>query len=176
MLSAARTGAEWAWRELYRSTASDLLRYASARGARDPEDLVGDVFLRAVRGLESFEGDERAFRAWLFTLSRNLAIDRYRTESRRHTIPVPNEALALLGPTGDAEAEAFAGIAEERIGRLLQRLTADQRDVLLLRILAGLTIDEIASVVGKRPGAVKALQARGVRAIQADLALGTVTL
>lgn len=176
VLDAARVGAGWAWRALYRDTAPDLLRYARASRVPDPEDVVGDAFLRAVRSLAAFDGDERAFRGWLFTLARNRIIDDRRKVVRRRTVPVPPEVLAEIAPSGDAEGEAMRALAEERVRSLIEHLTADQRDVLLLRILGGFTIEEVAAVVRKRPGAVKALQARGIAAIRRILEMGAVTL
>ena len=94
VLEAARVGAEWAWRALYADTAPDLLRYARASRAPDPEDVVGETFLRAVRGLGSFEGDERGFRAWLFTLARNRIVA---SQAR----PSPDRAASRRGPGRD---------------------------------------------------------------------------
>lgn len=176
VLEAARTGAEWAWRALYLDLAPGVVRYARASRVPDPEDVVGEVFLRAVRGLASFEGNEAAFRAWLFTLERNLIVDEGRRIVRRRTEPVPAEVLAEIAPAGDAEAEAMRALAADRVRFVLTHLTPDQRDVLLLRILGGLTIEEIAKVVGKRAGAVKALQSRGIAAIRRQIAQGAVTL
>ena len=176
VLEAARVGAEWAWRDLYRDAAPDLARYARASRIPDPEDVVAEVFLRAVRGLASFEGNQRAFRAWLFTFARNRIIDEHRKIARRRTEPVPAEVLAEIAAGDDAEAEAIRALAEERVRAVLAHLTPDQRDVLMLRILGGLTIEEIAAIVRKRPGAVKALQARGIAAIQREVARGAVTL
>jgi DNA-directed RNA polymerase specialized sigma24 family protein len=107
VLEAARVGAEWAWRALYADTAPDLLRYARASRAPDPEDVVGETFLQAVRGLGSFGGDERGFRAWLFTLARNRIVDDHRKLVRRRTEPLPVEVLAEIGPHADAETDAL---------------------------------------------------------------------
>ena len=175
VLEAARVGAEWAWRALYRDTAPDLARYARASRVPDPENIVGEVFLRAVRGVASFEGDERAFRAWLFTLTRHRIIDEHRKLVRRGTEVLPVTVLAEIAG-GDAEAEAMRLLAEDHVRSILARLTPDQRDVLLLRILGGLTIEEVATVVGKRPGAVKALQARGLASVRREIERGAVTL
>ena len=68
------------------------------------------------------------------------------------------------------------GLSVERVRHVLDRLTPDQRDVLLLRVLGGLTIDEIAFVLGRRSGAVKMLQARGLAAIRREIERGAVTL
>jgi RNA polymerase sigma factor (sigma-70 family) len=175
-LSAARAGAEWAWRELYRGTAGPVERFLRARGVRDPDDVLGDTFLNVVRGIDRFDGDEIEFRAWVFAIARNTAIDRARWLDRRPSIPSAHDDLASLGPVGDAEADAMDGIALEHVRRVLDRLTPDQRDVLLLRIVGGLTIEQIASVVGRSGSAVKMLQARGVAAIRRDIERGAVTL
>jgi RNA polymerase sigma factor (sigma-70 family) len=175
-LTSARAGADWAWRALYRDVAPGLARYARASRVADPENLVGDTFLRAVGAIGSFEGDRRAFRAWLFALARNAVIDEHRRVARRRTEPLPIEVLAELGPTADAEQEAMRALAEARARAAMAGLTADQRDVLLLRILGDLTVEEVARILHKRPGAVKALQARGLENIRRKIASGAVTL
>jgi RNA polymerase sigma factor (sigma-70 family) len=176
VLAAARAGGEWAWRELYRETAAPVDRFLRARGVRDPDDVLGDTFLNVVRSIDRFEGDEIAFRAWVFTIARNTAIDRERWVARRPATPTPDDDLAASGPIGDAEAEAMEGLSVDRVRHVLDRLTPDQRDVLLLRVLGGLTIDEIATVLGRRSGAVKMLQARGLAAIRREIERGAVTL
>jgi RNA polymerase sigma-70 factor, ECF subfamily len=176
VLADARAGGEWAWRELYRETAAPVDRFLRARGVRDPDDVLGDTFLNVVRSIDRFEGDEIAFRAWIFTIARNTAIDRERWAARRPATPTPEDDLAASGPIGDAEAEAMEGLSVERVRHVLDRLTPDQRDVLLLRVLGGLTIDEIATVLGRRSGAVKMLQARGLAAIRREIERGAVTL
>jgi RNA polymerase sigma-70 factor (ECF subfamily) len=103
-------------------------------------------------------------------------VDEHRKLVRRRTEPIPVEDLAEIGPRADAETEAMRALADDRVRSVLDRLTPDQRDVLLLRILGGLTIEEVATVVRKRPGAVKALQARGLAAIRDKIELGAVTL
>jgi RNA polymerase sigma-70 factor (ECF subfamily) len=175
-LTAARAGADWAWRALYEDAAPSLARFVRASRVADAENLVGDVFLRAVRSLDRFDGDRRAFRAWLFALARNAIVDEHRKVVRRRTEPLPADVLAELGPTADAEQEALRALAEARVRETLAGLTPDQRDVLLLRILGDLSIEEVAAVLGKRPGAIKALQARGLERIRRQLASGAVTL
>ena len=176
VLPACRLGAEWAWREVYEDLAPDVLRYFRARGAHEPEDLLGETFLQIVRSLRSFEGGERDFRAWVFTIARTRLIDQERRRARRPTHPVPPEDLVRLGAVGDAEQDALRSLAEQRVRLVLETLTPDQRDVLLLRILADLTVEQVARVLGKRPGAVKALQARGVEAFRRAMAKGAVTI
>jgi RNA polymerase sigma-70 factor (ECF subfamily) len=174
-LLAAQAGGDWAWRELYEDVAPALARYARASGVADPEDLVGDVFLRAVRTLERFDGGRREFRAWMFAIARNAMVDEARKRVRHRTEPLPAHVLAEIGPVGDAEDEAMRAVTESSVRSAMAALTPDQRDVLLLRILGDLTVDEVASVIGKRPGAVKALQARGLERIRRNIGTGAVT-
>ncbi|MEX1262867.1 MAG: sigma-70 family RNA polymerase sigma factor [Actinomycetota bacterium] len=176
VVAAAAAGAEWAWRELYRETAPAVGRYVRARGANDPDDAVGEIFCKVVRRLDSFTGDERAFRTWVLAIARNQLIDEARRRQRRPEEPVDHERLAGAGPSGDAEDDALAHLATERVRETLSSLTADQRDVMLLRVIGRLTIDEIAEVVGRRPGAVKMLQARAIASIRSKISEGSVTL
>lgn len=176
VLGACRAGAEWAWRQVYEDVAPSLLRYHRARRTPDAEDLVGDTFVRVVRGLPAFEGDEAQFRAWVFTIARRLTIDAARSAARRPEWPASVEDLVGLGGTGDTEDDALRSLAEQGVRSVLDRLTPDQRDVLLLRLLADLTVEQVATVLGKRPGAVKALQARGLEQIRKQISLGAVTL
>jgi DNA-directed RNA polymerase specialized sigma24 family protein len=81
-----------------------------------------------------------------------------------------------MGPAGDAEADALVELSLDHIRGILGRLTEEQRDVLLLRILGGLTVDQVAVAVGRSAGAVKMLQARGLASIRREIERGTVTL
>ena len=176
VLSAAALGAGWAWRELYRETAPAVAGFVRARGAADPDDAVGEVFCKVVRRLDSFSGDERAFRAWVLAIARNHLIDEARRAVRRPEEPVEHERLASVGPMGDVEDDALASLATERVRSTLEALTPDQRDVMLLRMIGRLTIEEVADVLGRRPGAVKMLQARAIASIRTKITEGSVTL
>jgi RNA polymerase sigma-70 factor (ECF subfamily) len=176
VLGGCRVGADWAWRRVYEDVAPPLLRYHRARGTPDPEDLVGDTFVRVVRGLAGFEGNEEQFRAWVFAISRRRAIDLARTRSRRPERPDPGDGLIGAGGRGNAEDEAIRSLEEQRVRVILDRLTPDQRDVLLLRLLSDLTVEQVATVVGKSTGAVKALQARGLEQVRREISRGAVTL
>lgn len=165
LLAAARTGSSWAWERLYRELSPRVLGYLRARGASDPEDLLGEIFLQVVRDLARFSGDEPAFRAWIFTIARNRMLDQARSNARRNAL-APRSPLPDDLPAGDVEHEALAELRADEIRTLLGSLSDDQRDVLLLRIIGGLTIDEIAASIAKRPDAVKALQRRGLNQLR----------
>jgi len=176
ILAAACAGGEWAWRELYGAVAPQLTRYLRARGVPEPDDVVGETFVKVVRYIDGFEGDEVAFRTWVFTIGRNLVVDDLRKRSRRPLDVSSDEQLLKAAPRGDVEDDAMHDLATAHVEDVLARLSVDQRDVLLLRILGGLTIGEIALVVGKKEGAVKMLQARGLAAIRRQISAGAVTL
>jgi RNA polymerase sigma factor (sigma-70 family) len=168
-LERARRGDADAWAELYRWLSPQVLGYLRARGASEPEDVLGEVFVQAVRDLGSFSGDERDFRAWVFSIAHHRLIDEARRTARRPTEPLPTEELAAHGEAADAETEAMARISAGEVTRLLATLSADQRSVLLLRVLGDLTVPEVARIVGKRPGAVKQLQRRAIARLRKEI-------
>jgi RNA polymerase sigma factor (sigma-70 family) len=176
ILAAACAGGEWAWRQLYEAVAPQLTRYLRARGVPEPDDVVGETFVKVVRYIDGFEGDEAAFRTWVFTIGRNLVVDDLRKRSRRPVDVVTDEQLLTAAPLGNAEDDAMRDLATAHVEEVLATLSVDQRDVLLLRILGGLTIAEIAMVLRKKEGAVKMLQARGLAAIRTQISAGAVTL
>ena len=174
-LTAAKAGGEWAWRELYRGTAPALARYLRGRGVPDVEDVVGDTFVRVVRHVDGFVGDEGAFRTWVFTIARHLVVDSARRRQRRPSDATPDVTLRALGPVGNAEDEAMAVMGTAGVHAALEALTADQRDVVLLRVLGDLSIAEVAQVLGRREGSVKMLQSRAMATLRRTFPDGPVT-
>jgi len=166
VLTAAKEGTEWAWSKLYESVAGQMLGYLRLQGAREPEDLVGETFLQLARNLRTFEGDESGFRSWAFTVAHNRLIDERRATKRRPVTPVADPA-ELLG--GDVEQEAVELETTREITVILDELPELQRDVLVLRFVGGFTIDEIARTLRRKPGAIKALQRRGIARLEKRL-------
>ncbi|HEV3001255.1 MAG TPA: sigma-70 family RNA polymerase sigma factor [Solirubrobacteraceae bacterium] len=162
VLSAARAGADWAWERIYADLAGSVIGYLRVHGAAEPEDLAGEVFLQVVRDLHRFRGDERDFRAWVFTIVHRRLLDERRRRARRPTVPMP-EGADVVG--GDVAEDALTRVDHGHVLQLLAGLPPDQRSVLLLRILGDMTIEEVAAAVGKRPGAVKALQRRALKRV-----------
>jgi RNA polymerase sigma factor (sigma-70 family) len=168
-LERARQGDAAGWAELYRWLSPQVLGYLRGRGANEPEDVLGEVFVQAVRDLGSFSGSERDLRAWIFRIAHHRLIDEARRGARRPVHPVPAELLASHGESADAETEAMARLGAAEVTRLLGTLSEDQKEVLLLRVVGELTVPEVAQVVGKRPGAVKQLQRRGIARLRKEL-------
>ena len=165
VLRRARGGNARAWEELYRDLAPIVLGYARGRGAREPEDLTGEVFVAVVKNVDRFHGDEHAFRTWVLTIAHRRVVDHFRREARsieEVTEDLPHRAI----PKGDVEVEALDRLETSRIREVLASLSPDQQDVLLLRVLGDQTIEEVAKILGKAPGAVKALQRRGLAALR----------
>jgi RNA polymerase sigma-70 factor (ECF subfamily) len=175
-LKAARAGDERAWRTVYAELAPPLLGYLRARRAAQPEDLLGEVMLQIVRDLPGFKGGKRDFRAWAFTIAHHRLLDERRRDARRPAEPTPAAELERRGPLGDTEEDALRALSAERVGRLLARLSPDQQNVVLLRVLGELTYEQTAEVLGKTPGAVKALQHRGLETLRRELQKERVTL
>ena len=171
VLDAAKAGAEWAWSALYNDLAGQILGYLRAQGASEPEDRLGDVFLQLARNISTFEGTEEAFRSWVFMIAHHRVIDERRRRFRRRELPTDDNLDDVADPERSAEEEAGDLLSAAEIHDLLQVLSGAQRDVLTLRIIAGLTIPEIAVILKKRPGAVKALQRRGLDALRRKLSV-----
>jgi RNA polymerase sigma-70 factor, ECF subfamily len=170
LLSAAKTGAEWAWADIYDEFAPAVLGYLRGRGAFDPDDLLGETFLHAVRSVRRFEGDESAFKAWILSIAHRRLVDHFRYNARRPSVPlIEDEVDEMAGAVQDAAEVAMERLEVQRVLEAIRRLSPDQQDVLLLRFVTGLSLAEVAQVVGKRLPAVKALQRRGLASLQREI-------
>jgi RNA polymerase sigma-70 factor, ECF subfamily len=163
LLAAAQGGDEQAFAVLWRHLQPALLRYFQVVAPPAAEDLAADTWLSVIRRLQQFRGDEGAFRAWLFTVARHRAIDWRRQATRRPTNLVPVERLAERPAPDDPVAQMLEGQSTRAALALLAQLSADQAEVVALRVLGGLEVAEVARIVGKRPGAVRVLAHRGLR-------------
>jgi RNA polymerase sigma factor (sigma-70 family) len=176
ILPAAQSGADWAWARIYHEFAGRIRGYVRRHGTTDPDNLVGEVFLQLARNIGTFEGTEANFRSWVFTVAHHRILDDRRRRTRRPAesmAETPEPTTALPDSTSEAALDA---VASDRVQQLIDLLVPNQREVLLLRIVGGLTISEIAAVVGKNVGAVKALQRRGLAALQRILEQQGVSL
>ena len=167
VLDAARVGAEWAFSALYREHNHLLLRYFAARAPRDADDLTAEVWLAAARRLGSFEGDATAFRSWLFTIAHHRLVQHWRDSGRRPPSDSSGDSgdRSACEPGGGDPAEAVAEVmsAQDAVRRITAVLSPDQAEVVLLRVLGGLDVEQVAATIGKRPGAVRVLQHRALK-------------
>ena len=174
VLPAAQSGAGWAWERLYADLSGQVLGYLRGHGAVDPENLLGEVFLQLARNLPGFRGDEPSFRSWVFSVAYHRVLDERRTQRRRPTVPLGD--ADGRGAVGDAEDDAVHVLVTSEAVERLHALTPDQRDVVLLRVFGDLTVEQVASVLGRRPGAVKALQRRAFAALARGMSTQGVPL
>ncbi len=181
ILTAAQDGGEWAVAVLYRWLHPAVIGYLRARAGDDAEDLASETWLAVARALPTFSGDEGAFRSWVFTIAHRRLVDHHRATARRprtrsltpaegdgHDSPV--ELPGEDDPAGDVVA-AIAG--EEAVRRIVALLPADQAEIVLLRVVAGLPVEEVAAATGRKAGTVRVLQHRALRRLADRLARGS---
>lgn len=174
-VEAAKDGAEWAWAAIYEELSGPVTGYLRSRGAADPEDLSSEVFLQVARDIHRFDGNETKFRSWVFVIAHRRLIDDRRSHARRpDEIDNLPDDLDLAG--GDVEEEVMAHLSDAKMHEIFETLTEDQRQVLILRIIGDLTLEETALVLQKRVSAIKALQRRALGAVKASIEIGRVTL
>jgi len=162
LLSAAQGGDEQAFAMLWRDLQPALLRYLRVAIPTAADDLAAETWMSVIRGLAGFRGDERNFRAWVFTLARHRTFDWHRQAARRQTDVMPVE---LLGdrPPDDPAAAALEAQSTRAALALIAELPRDQAEVVTLRVIAGLDVADVARLLGKRPGTVRVLAHRGLR-------------
>ena len=163
VLAAARLGQAWALTALFRTYAGPVGGYVRARSPAEVDDVVSEVFTSAFTSLDRFTGGEPDFRGWLFTIAARRVVDDLRRRGRR----VETTAYEPEDDTRSersAEEHSLDRLGEQWARDVLAQLAPDQREVLLLRVLGDLTVEQVAAQLGKSPGAVKQLQRRGLAA------------
>lgn len=161
VLAAAQVGARWAATELWVEYSPSVAAFLRARGSHEPEDLTSEVFLVVFDRIAEFQGDRAAFRSFVFSIAYRRLVDELRQRARRGHA---DEWTPETDPrrASSAEEEATTRLGDRAALALLDDLPPDQRDVMVLRVVADLTVEQVAEVVGKRVGAVKALQRRAI--------------
>ena len=165
-LAGARRRDPAAVTRIYAAYAPALFRFFMAAVGDRPtaEDLTGDVFKSAIEDLPRFRGPVEALGGWLFGIARHDLSDYRRRQARNLVQPLDDllEEAALAGGAMDPEELALGRVEGDRVLAALRQLTSDQRQVLLLRLVADLTAPEVAGILNKSTDAVKALQHRGL--------------
>lgn len=186
ILTAAQEGGDWAVAILYRWLHPAVVGYLRGRAGDEAEDLAAETWLAVARGLRGFSGDEAAFRSWVFTIAHRRLVDHHRAKSRQ---PLTRSLTPGDGPGGTAEdgpttepvspddpaGETVAAMAsDEAVGRIVALLPADQAEIVLLRVVAGLPVEDVAQITGRRAGTVRVLQHRALRRLAQQLENGEV--
>ena len=169
---AARGGDEDAFVVLWRALHPPLLRYLRVRGDDGPEDLASETWMHVLRGLESFVGDAREFRAWLFTIARHRAVDAGRARTRRPFVAVADVTELHPDPhrqaAPSAEDEAIDNDGTARALRLVATLPPVQAEMVMLRVVAGLDVADVAELLDKKPGTVRVTVHRALQTLARD--------
>ncbi|HEY0948591.1 sigma-70 family RNA polymerase sigma factor [Nocardioides sp.] len=169
LLHDARLGEGTAFAELWSRHAARVAAFVRGRGGIDVEEITSDVFVAAFESIGRFEGDEAGFVALLLTIARRRVVDEQRRRSRR--VPVASWAAEDDTRTvRSVEEDVLARAAATDLARHLDRLTPEQREVVTLRLLADLSLEQTAQVMGKRVGTVKSLQRRALDSLRRSLA------
>jgi RNA polymerase sigma-70 factor (ECF subfamily) len=165
LVKSASEGDEQAFSALYDTYLDSIYRFVYLRveDQQTAEDLTSTVFMRAWEKLDKYEFRGVPFRAWLFRIARNAVIDHYRT--RKESAPL--EAVINTHDESAISVSQKVGlhIEAEKVMTCMQQLTEDQRNVLTLKVVHGFSTEEVAKTLGKRQGAVRALQMRGLQAL-----------
>ena len=171
VLASAKAGHGDAIERLYRSCVPLVRGYLRSNQVRDADDVTSDVFVSMLTALPGFDGDERQFRSWLLTIADHRMVDAVRRSQRRPEDPTdPQSGPPLVLGVVDGEQSALDRLEARGLLAAIDELTPDQRAALMLRVLADLSVPEIARVLQKPESAVKALLRRGFASLRRALA------
>ena len=175
VLDAIRIGAPWAWSTLYREIAGPVTGFFRSRGVTDPESATGDVFFELSRNLETFRGNEDAFTTFVFA----IAYKRLRVEDlhprRRPRAVLADKVLDHLESDIEVIIDDTRPQIPDSVRTSLQLLKPEQRDVLCLRIVAGLTVEQTAEVIGTSIADVKTVQRKALTRIRGTMSAPVTT-
>jgi RNA polymerase sigma-70 factor (ECF subfamily) len=171
LVARARQGDRGALAEIYERHHSAIYRYVFYRVGDVPtaEDLTGTVFVRVVENIDSFVYRGRPILSWLYTIARNVVVDFHRRGAGQTALPL-DESLTT-GAT-DVEQAAELALTQRRLASALSHLTEDQRQVILLKFVEGMSNEQVSQVMGKTVGGVKSLQHRALAALARVLGPG----
>jgi RNA polymerase sigma-70 factor (ECF subfamily) len=165
----AQAGNSEAFGQLYDAYMERIYRFVYFRveDQQTAEDITSQVFLRAWNKLDRFQFSRTPYLAWLYTIAHNAVIDHYRT--RKVTTALDDVQLSQPDHSEVVENEIDLTVEMQSVKSALQTLTDDQQKVLTLKFIQGMSNNEIARQLGKREGAIRALQMRGLQALAKQL-------
>jgi RNA polymerase sigma-70 factor (ECF subfamily) len=169
LIERAKQGDEAAVGDLYRRHAPRIYAYLASRvgDATLAEDLTSEVFVRALEGLPRYQDRGIRFSAWLYRIAHDRMVDHVRRQARRPTTPLQDERLPAQAGI-DELVETRLRVAQ--LDKAMDQLTAEQRQVILLRFVHGLKLGEVAYVMSKSTAAVKMLQLRALTRLRETVA------
>ena len=155
-----------AFGELYDRFVERVYRYLYLRTGRqaEAEELTEQVFLQAWEAVEQYRWQGRPFVAWLYGLAHNVHVDHVRRQ--RPTVSLNDDSHPLEVPSEAATAELAQRLDADLLAHALRRLTPEQHEVIVLKFIEGLETDQIALMMGKGEGAIRALQMRALQRLR----------
>jgi len=158
---------------LYDRYQARIFRYVQSRvfDGRLAEDLTGEIFMRMVINLPRYRATGVPFASWLYRIARNLVVDHHRKEGNFMSLPIDYVANMHDGRQHNPAPVVERQLEMERIQLALERIDEMQREVIRLRFLVGLSLQEVAEALDKTVAAVKSLQHRGLLALRVALKL-----
>jgi len=169
VLAEAQGGSEDQFAVLWRDANPALLRYLRVLAPENAEDIAAETWMHVIRGLPRFVGDESAWRAWLFTTARRRLIDQARLHKRHPAEPLDDISPGEVPSAPDAAQVAMDNIATESALALVARLPSQQAEVIMLRVVAGLDTEAVATLLGKSPGNVRVIAHRALKKLESLL-------
>lgn len=154
-----------AFAELYNNYVDKIYRYIYYKVSNhaEAEDICEQVFLKAWEAIDRYTWHGYPFSSWLYRLAHNLVVDHYRTQ--RETLPI-NDAVLTFDDAIDPDQYLARTIASAELRRAIEQLTTEQKQVICLKFLMGYDNSEIAVLMQKKEGAIRALQFRALRSLQ----------
>ena len=161
VLENARRLEESALSTLVKKSYPFVFRYFYYRSVtrEDAEDLTSEVFVRVVN---SIKGQKGYFPAWLISIARNLLTDYYRKRGRSRETSLEE----IKEPSSDSDENEKDTLHPDDIRKMLDMITEEQKNVIILRFIEGNTNEEVAKIMNKSIGAIKALQFRALSALR----------
>ncbi len=167
LIERARELDDAAWAAIYERHAEQVYAYIYYRlgDQHIAEDLAADVFVKAVAGIKGYRYRGTPLLAWLYRIAHNVTVD-HRKSAQTRMQRTSTDALERVEEPRDE-----LGQRDQRQDMLaaIRRLTPDQQQVVILRFYTGMSNAEVAQVIGKPEGAVKALQTRALRSLRRGL-------
>lgn len=176
LLAAARKGDEPALAALYRGLQPALLAYLRAQRPNDADDLASETWIAAARGLRRFQGNEDDFRRWMFTIARRRLLDLHREEARRPGTVAHEAQAAEPGTSPDAATEAIEATETRRALSRIATLPPEEAEIVVLRVVAGLSAKDVAAITGRTTVGVRVLQHRALKRLATLFDRALVTL
>jgi len=165
LVEAATAGDDAAWETLYRSLYPRLRAFFVRRvGDEHADDTVGETMMRAVASIDRFVWTDAGFDGWVFGIARHVAVDHHRRQDRVRRYHHITRMFSGNKTDGTAPVEQDLVIGDDQalIRDLFTQLTAAEQEVLELRVIAGLSAEQVGEVLGHKPGAVRTAQSRAL--------------